>query len=172
MKRILKILGGLLLLLMIVFFATGLVVKETTYQVSVTIDKPVEEVFKVFNNQSKLKDWIPSVKVFEPIEEKEGKVGSTYRMVVDNQGKDFEMTERITVFEENKRVGLEFDAQGMFKTDDIIFTSSGTSTTITNNASCRGTTYLTKCMFPYFKSAFIKTDQASLDNFKTMVEKS
>lgn len=170
MKRILRILGGLLLLLAIIFFVTGLIVKETTYQVSTTINKPIEEVFKVFNDQSKLKEWIPAVKVFEPIEEKEGMVGSTYRMVVDNKGTDFEMKETVTAFEENKRVGLEFAAQGMLKTDDIVFTSDGTSTTITNNASCKGTTYLTKCMFPYLKGAFIKTDKASLDNFKNMIE--
>ena len=171
MKRILKLLGGLILLLLIVFFATGLVVKETKYQVSTTINKPVEEVFEVFNDQSKLREWIPSVKTFEAIEEKEGKVGSTYRMVVDNQGEDFEMIERITAYEENKRVGLEFDAQGMLKTDEIVFTSEGTSTTITNNASSKGTDYFHKCLLPYFKSAMIKTDQSSLDNFKAMMEK-
>ncbi len=139
---------------------------------STTVNKPVDEVFKVFNDQSKLKEWIPSVKLIEPIEEKEGKVGSTYKMVVDNQGKDFEMIEKITAFEENKRVGLEFDAQGMLKIDDVVFTSDGTSTMITNNAIAKGTDYFHKCLFPYFKSAMIKTDQASLDNFKKMIEKS
>jgi len=172
MKRILKLFGGLLLLLVIIFFATGLVVKETTYEVSTTIDKPVEEVFTLFNDQKRLNEWITSIKSFEPIEEKEGKVGSSYKMVVtDPNGNDFEMVERVTAFEENKRVGLEFDAESMLKIDDIYFTSDGNSTTITNKATCKGTTYMAKCMFPYFKSMFRKTDQQSLDNFKAFIEK-
>lgn len=172
MKRIFKILGSLLLLVMIIFFATGLIVEETTYTVSTTIDKPVEEVFMAFNDHKNLQKWITSIKSFEPIDEKEGKVGSMYKIIVtDAKGNDFEMVEKVTAFEENKRVSLEFDAQSMLKTDDIVFTTDGSTTTITNNASCRGTDYMAKCMFPYFKNMFIKTDQESLDNFKKFIEK-
>jgi len=155
----------------LIFLATGLVVKETTYEVSTTINKPVEEVFTAFNDHTKIKEWIPTVKSFDAIEEKEGKVGSTYKMIVDENGKDFEMKETITAFEVNKKVGLEFDVKGMLKTDAIIFTSDGDKTTITNRSICKGTNYLLKCTFPYFKSVFKSTDQKYLDNFKKHIEK-
>ena len=171
MKRILKIVGSLLLLLLVVFLLTGLVVKETNYKASVTIKKPVEEVFTTFNDAAKLKEWMTSIKSFEAIDEKEGKVGSTYKIIVlDANGNDFEMKEKVIAFEPNKRVALEFDAQSMFKIDDIQFTSNGGSTTITNNATCKGTSYLYKCMFPYFKGMFQKLDQENLDKFKKYIE--
>ena len=171
MKKILKIIIAALLLLLIVFLLTGLVVKETKYEVSTTVNKPLIETFTAFNNHKELQKWIPSIKSFEPIEEKKGMVGSTYKMIViDANGNDFEMIETITAFEENERIALEFDAQGMLKTDDIIFISNGNNTTITNKATCIGTTYLLKCTFPFMKTMFKKSDQESLDSFKIYVE--
>ena len=172
MKKILKVISILLGLLVLVFFATGLVVKETNYEVSTTIDKPVEEVFKAFNDHSNLSEWVTSIKSFTPIEEKEGMVGSRYKIIVDDgSGNDFEMTETITEFVENEKIGLEFDAQSMLKIDNIRFETKDNATVITNNATCKGTSYFYKCLFPYFKGMFIKTDQTSLDNFKEYINK-
>lgn len=171
MRKTLKIIIGLLLLLLIVFLSTGLVVKETKYEVSTIVQKQVEQVFEAFNDEAALKEWIPSIKSFEPINEVEGRVGSTYKMVViDANGNDFEMIETVTAFEDNNRIGFEFNAQGMLKIDDITFSSNGNSTTITNKATCRGTTYLLRCTFPFMKSMFKKSDQESLDSFKKYVE--
>ena len=103
MKKILKIVMGLLLLLLIIFFSTGLVIKETNYEVSITVNKSIEKVFNAFNNHTELQKWIPSVKSFEPVNEVEGKVGSTYKMVVvDANGNDFEMIETVIAFERIK----------------------------------------------------------------------
>lgn len=171
MKKIIKIPLIVIGIIALIFFATGLIVDETTYEVSTTVNKPVEEVFAAFNDHTILQEWIPSVKSFKAIEEKEGKVGSRYKLIVDDNGKDFEMTETVTAFEVNKNVTLEFDAQGMYKTDAFTFASDGDNTTITNRSICKGTNYLLKCTFPYFKSVFKSTDQGALDNFKKYIEK-
>ena len=171
MNKFLKIVVSVLVILAIVFLATGIFIKETTYTVSTSINKPIEEVFKTFNDNTVITEWIPSVKSFEVIDEMEGKIGSTYKLIVDDKGNNFEMVETITEFIENKKVGLQFDAQGMLKSDLINFTSEGDITIITNEAVCKGTTFLLKCTFPYFKSIFKKADQENLDNFKTYIEK-
>ena len=171
MKKILKIVLGIIGVVAVIFLATGLIVKETTYEVSTTIDKPIEQVFTAFNDHTKLQEWIPNIKSFDPIDEKERKVGSTYKMIVDEKGKNFEMKETIIEYVKNEKIGLEFDAQGMFKTDAITFVSEGNKTIITNRSICKGTTYLLKCTFPYFKSMFKSTDQTYLENFKAFVEK-
>ncbi len=84
---------------------------------------------------------------------------------------NMEMIETITAWEPNKWVAMDFEAGEMYKTDDIHFSYDGSSTTINNNATCRGTSYITKCMFPYFKGMFKKIDREMLEDFKKMAEK-
>ena len=57
MKTI-KIILGIITALVLMFFATGLLVKETTYTASVTINESLDTVFDTFNNRKNIKSWI------------------------------------------------------------------------------------------------------------------
>ena len=170
MKTI-KIILGIITAITLVFFATGLFVKETNYTAEVSVNKPIEEVFVTFNKQENLKNWIPEIKSFEVINETIGKTGSTYKMVVENQGQEIAMTEKVLAYVPNEKVTIFFDAENMLKTDDYVFTSNGNKTTITLNSSCKSDSYIMACLFPYFKGTFKKQDQGYLNNFKEFVEK-
>ena len=128
-----KIILGIITALTIVFFATGLFVKETNYTAQVSVNKSIEEVFKTFNNQENLKNWIPEIKSFDVITENPGRTGSTYKMVVENQGQEITMTEKIMAYVPNEKVTIFFDAENMLKTDDYIFTEENGKTIVTLN---------------------------------------
>lgn len=165
-----KIILGIITALTLVFFATGLFVKETNYTAQVSVNKSVEEVFETFNNQKNLKNWIPELKSFEAINENPGKTGSTYKMVVENQGQEITMTEKIMAYVPNEKVTIFFDAENMLKTDDYVFTENNGKTTVTLNSSCQSDSYIMACLFPYFKGTFQAQDQSYLDNFKEFIE--
>jgi uncharacterized protein YndB with AHSA1/START domain len=154
-----------------VFFSTGLIVKETTYTTQVEINKPIEEVFTMFNNTKNLKEWIPELKSIDTLEAKPGKVGSTYKMVVENNGEEVILQEKILAYVPNEKVTLFYNAGDMLKTDDYNFITVDGKTRITNNSSCKSSKYLLSCLFPYFKSTFKKQDQGYLNNLKTFIEK-
>ena len=116
-----KVILGIVTVLVIIFFSTGLIIKETTYQVKTTVNKPVAEVFSLFNDQSKLKEWMPEVQLIEPITIKPGIVGSEYFMTVTNNGQTKKMKEKVLAYIENKKVTLYFDTDDMLKTDDFTF---------------------------------------------------
>lgn len=166
-----KIILGIVTLLVVVFFSTGLLVKETTYQVKIEIDKPLKKVFSVFNNQELMKEWLTDVKSIAPINVKPGIVGSEYKMIVENQGKEMVMNEKVLAFVPNKKVTLFFDAEDMLKTDEYNFSFSDGKTTIVKDVICKSDSYLMSCLFPYFKGMFTEMDQKYLDNFKTYIEK-
>lgn len=168
--KILKIIGGILALLFLIFLLAGLVVPRVTYQTNITVDKPLTETFTLFNDIDQLDKWIPEVKKIEVIKETPDKVGSQYKMTVVNEGNEVEMTETVTGYEENKLVSLEFDAGSMHKTDTYHFTSDGTTTTISADHVCEGTNYMMKCVFAFFKGMFRNIDQTYLDNFKKVAE--
>ena len=170
MKTI-KIILGIISAFVFVFFLTGIIVKETTYTAQVSVNKSISTVFKTFNNSENIKNWIPEVKSFEIVNNNPGKTGSVYKIILDNQGQEITMTEKVIAYVENEKVTLFFDAEGMLKRDDYIFTEKDGVTTITLNASCQSDSYIMACVFPYFKGTFQEQDQSYLNNFKAFVEK-
>jgi len=170
MKAI-KIILGIVTVLMVVFFSTGLLVKETTYQVSIEINKPISEVFTVFNDQEQMKIWLPEVKSIEPINVNPGIVGSEYKMTVENNGQIVVMTEKVMAYVPNKKVTLFFDADDMLKTDDYNFSEVNGGTLIVKDVVCKSDSYIMSCMFPYFKGTFSAIDQKYLNDFKAYIEK-
>jgi uncharacterized membrane protein len=170
MKTI-KIILGIITAIVVVFLATGLIIKETSYVTQVSVNKPVEVVFETFNNSENIKNWIPEVKSFDVVNENIGKTGSVYKMVVENQGQEIVMTQKIIAFVKNEKVTLFFDAENMLKRDDYVFVEKNGTTTITLNSSCQSESYLMACMFPFFKGTFQEQDQTYLNNFKAFAEK-
>lgn len=170
MKTI-KIILILISVLVVGFFMTGLLVKETNYTAEVSIQKSVDEVFTIFNNSENIKNWIPEIKSFDVLNQNPGKTGSIYKIVVENQGEEITMTEKVLAYVENEKVTLFFDAENMLKTDDYIFTETDGITTVTLNSSCQSESFLMACMFPYFKGTFQEQDQTYLNNFKEFTEK-
>ena len=169
MKTI-KIILGIISAFVLIFFMTGLLIKETSYTAKVSLNKPINAVFTVFSTSENIKNWIPEVKSFEVLKDNPGKIGSVYKIVIENQGQEITMTEKVLAFVENEKVTLFFDAENMLKTADYIFTGKDGTTTITLNSSCQSESFLMACMFPYFKGTFKKQDQMYLNNFKTFVE--
>ncbi|MDT7832969.1 SRPBCC family protein [Flavobacteriaceae bacterium S356] len=171
MKAI-KVILGIIIALTVVFFATGLLIKEVNYEAKVEVNKPLNEVFAMFNDNNNLKQWIPELKSIVALDKKIGVTGSRYRMIVtDGNGNDIIMEEKVLAYIENEKVTLFFDAQGMLKTDDYTFTSDGSKTIITNRSTCKSDSYIFGCMMPYFKGTFKEIDQGYLNNFKAFAEK-
>ena len=126
---------------------------------------------KTFSNSENIKKWIPEIKSFEVINENIGKTGSSYKIVIENQGQDIEMTQRVIAYVKNEKLTLYFDAENMLKRDNYIFKEKNGNTVISVNTSCQSESYLMACMFPYFKGTFKEQDQAYLNDFKVFVEK-
>ncbi|WGH75931.1 SRPBCC family protein [Tenacibaculum tangerinum] len=169
MKAI-KIILGIITALILAFFLTGLVVQEVVYTNEVIVNKPVPEVFEDFQNVSLMKKWMPDLESIETIEELPNKLGSTYKVVVENKGKPITMTQKILEYEHNERIALGYDAENMLKTDDYVFTAEGNNTKILQTSICTSESYVMSCLFPYFKGALKKMSQQYLDQFKKVSE--
>lgn len=170
MKTI-KIIIGIISLISIIFFATGLVVKETNYASEITVNTSVETVFKAFTKQGNSKNWIPELKSIEILEEKLGKTGSTYTMIIDNQEQEIIVTKKIMAFVPNEKATYFFDAENLLRTNDYIFSEEKGITTIQLKASCKSKSYIMGCMLPFFKGVLTRQDESHLNNFKNFIEK-
>ena len=165
-KFILGIISGLTL----IFFTTGLFVKETNYTTIVEVNKPLENVFETFNQIEDIKNWIPEVKTVNVITKSLGKTGSIYKIVIDANDQEITMTQKIVAYVPNEKVTVFYDAENMLKTNDYIFEEKNGVSKITLNSTCRSDSYIMACMFPYFKGTFKEQDQSYLNNFKSYIE--
>lgn len=166
-----KVIVTILVILSILFLGTGLVIKENKYSSEITVNKPLSETFKLFNDQETISQWIPEIQKFEAIEEKPGMVGSEYRITMDNDGEVVTMKEKVLAYVEDQKVTLYFDAEQVLKTDDYTFIADGEATKIQLDVTFQAESYILSCMFPYFKGAFKSVDDKYLNNFKAFAEK-
>jgi hypothetical protein len=169
MKTI-KVILIIISIVVVAFLATGLLVQQTNYSATVSIDKPIDEVFSNFMQIDSVKNWIPDIKSVKPVNINPGITGSVYDVVVLNQGQEIAMTEKIMAYVLNEKVTLFYDAENMLKKDDYLFSEENGITTITLNAACQSESFIMACMFPYFRATFQAQDQSYLNNFKTFLE--
>lgn len=166
-----KITLGIIIVLSIIFFGTGLIVKETKYTSEVEVDNSINEVFAMFEDTETLKQWLPEVKSIEPINETPQKLGSTYKMIVENQGQEIEMIEKIIAYVPNEKMTFHFTSDGMIKTDDYNFSVQGGKTKIVQNSTIKSNSYMLACVFPWMKSKLKNLSQDYMNRFKELVEK-
>ena len=168
--KIIKVILIIISTLVVAFLATGLLVQQTNYSATVSINKPVDEVFNDFMQIDSVKNWIPDIKSVKPVNINPGITGSVYDVVVLNQGQEIAMTEKIMAYVLNEKVTLFYDAENMLKKDDYLFSEENGITTITLNAACQSESFIMACMFPYFRGTFQAQDQSYLNNFKKFLE--
>ena len=169
MKTI-KVILIIISIVVVAFLATGLLVQQTNYSATVSINKSVDEVFSNFMQIDSVKNWIPDIKSVKPVNINPGITGSVYDVVVLNQGQEIVMTEKIMAYVLNEKVTLFYDAENMLKKDDYLFSEENGITTITLNAACQSESFIMACMFPYFRGTFQAQDQSYLNNFKKFLE--
>jgi uncharacterized membrane protein len=168
--RFLKVFGLIVLLLFIGFLAIGLFSGDQEYETEIEINKPVSEVFYWFNNHESLSKWIPEVESFEPIKETSNKIGSEYKMLVNNEGKLMEIYETLTAFKENEQIEMEFVAGWMTKYNHFTFEETNMGTLLKAKYRVKGNNIFAKSMFAFFTKMFKQIDETNLSRFKEFTE--
>lgn len=83
---------------------------------SVDINAPADKVFYWMDDSQRLMQWMDGVVENEDLEVTPDKVGSTFRQVYDENGKQMEGHGKVTEYKENKRLRVAID-YGMFELD-------------------------------------------------------
>lgn len=102
------------------------------------IDAPVATVFLWLEDNDRLKKWVPNIIEDEPLIETPEKVGSKFRQVFLENGREMEMIGEITEFSENERLrvyitGKMFDLD----VDYILKPFSDTQTELTQDSDIK-----------------------------------
>ena len=165
-----KIVITFLIILTVLFFGTGLIIKESSYTSKIIINEPLEKTFSTFTDLSAKTQWNPEYNAIEVIELKPGITGSIYNIKVLHNNQITIIREKVLAYVKNEKITLFIDKDGVVERDDYTFSSDGSQTVINLSSSYQAKSYLLSCVLPFYKFKFKKIDEVFLNNFKRFLE--
>lgn len=171
MKKLLKILLGILAVLLIAMFLIG---EKYHYEKSIVINAPAEKVYAHINSMKAFNDWNPWMKLDPNLKSTfsgvSGQIGDKHCW--QSAKKDVgNGCQEITALVPNQKQStkMAFEGQGE-ATSDIILTPEGNGTKVTWNldATMEYPSNLMKPMMDYWMK---KSYEEGLNNLKTLSEK-
>lgn len=170
-KKVLLVLVVAIILLAAVFFIIGILNPSYAYQTSVEVNKPRDQVWKLFTDESKAGEWLEGFKGFETVSGAPGKEGSVFRLTITKDGQDFIMTETMTTIRPPEHYAFTLENDVLSNVVDFRFAESGGKTTITSDENVTGKNLFWKSLFFWFRSTFKNGSQENLNNLKRYIEK-
>lgn len=173
--KILKYIVITILVIVAAFFLLGMVKSSVSYGHEITVNKPVYEAWSIAQDESKFDQWLTGFKSIELLSGEKGKVGSTYKVVVNpGQGQpEFVMTETIVSIKENDHIEFHFDSEMMDFHQKMIFTAEGDQSKIRTESRVEGKGMMMKSMFALMEmtsGAFQAQEEINIENLKKVVE--
>jgi hypothetical protein len=141
------------------------------FKLELTINKPLTEVWKAFDNIENMRKWQPTLIKFEPASGIPGQPGAVSKLTYEEGGREFTLIEKIIHRDEPN----SFD--GVYENnfaDNIIrnkFIELGQHQTVwAMETEFRFKTLIMKLMGPLMKKNFVARTQKDMERFKEMVE--
>ena len=141
------------------------------FKLELTINKPLSEVWKAFDNIENLKKWQPTLVKFEPVSGIPGQPGALSKLTYEEGGREFTLIEKIIHRDEPN----SFD--GVYENnfaDNIIrnkFIELGEHQTVwAMETEFKFKTLIMKLMGPLMKKNFAARTQKDMERFKEMAE--
>ncbi|MEO5569360.1 MAG: SRPBCC family protein [Bacteroidia bacterium] len=172
MKKFLKYFVIVIVLIVVIFFSLGLLFRSHQYTISTTVNAPVEKTFAIFNDTTKLHEWLTGFKYMENIRGKPNEVGSKWKVVFVDHGKEISMNETVTAFKQDELVSFNIANDFMKSKNEIRFIPKGNSTEIIAKVSYRGTHIIQKSILTLFSGSVKKQQEESYILLKQLVERS
>jgi len=93
------------------------------YITEITINKPIDEVMKLFKNPEHLKFWQRGLKSTKLLKGESGKLGAKRKLHLNLEGRDIEMIETITKCELPKHWHARYTSEGLVSYQENYFES-------------------------------------------------
>ncbi|RMI19684.1 MAG: hypothetical protein D6681_02775 [Calditrichaeota bacterium] len=171
MKKFLRYPLIVLAVLIVGFLLIGVFVPEFSYENRLVINAPVEKAFAVFIDTSYTRRWLSGFKRFEHIQGEPLQPGSKWRLIIEEQGEVFELTEEMTDYRENERFAFVLEADVLTSEVTIRFQPlDSTRCEMIATTRVRGKGMLWKSLLPLFKSGMQSHAQRDYEKLKGLME--
>lgn len=169
--RILKWLGGILVVLILVFLGVGIITPNFSYENKVTVKAPVERAYSVFVDESNVNKWMPTLRKIENVSGAPLEVGSKWKLIFDEEGETIEVLEEMTAIDTNERFAFNLDTEPFLGTVDIRFTAiDSTTSEIKATTTVDGKNMIWKSVMALSKTMMETRSQEQYEMLKKVIE--
>lgn len=168
--KILKYLLGLILILVLIFFAKGMLTPTVSYQNEVEVTKSAKEAWAVMSDEVNLPKWIEGFKRSELVSGEVNTVGAVSNVYVEENGQEMMMTETVTGIKLYEQLAMTFSMDFMDMDYEILFKESNGKTTITSSSETKGNGIFAKSIISFMPSSMKEQEQKNLNSLKKLIE--
>ncbi|MEK6615242.1 MAG: SRPBCC family protein [Bacteroidota bacterium] len=161
-----------ILVLAIIFFSAGIIFPIISYESKVTVKKPVEQSFRVFTDVFTFSEWIPRFITIKWLSGKQNEIGSKWEMTIEQEGKEYRMTETLIAFKENELFAFKLENDMLTNDVEIRFANKGETSEIISSNHITGKNIFWKSLFVFSPSYFKQQSKEMYDTLKKVIEKS
>lgn len=170
--KILKLVVSLAVGLVVAFALVGFFVSEVETTSSVDIAAPVDQVWAVYTDESRMGDWIEGFVSIEHISGAPLEVGSRWRLVfTDPGGDEIEMIEEVTAVDPMQRFAIILESDDVYVESDTRFLSDGAGgSRIESTSRMRGKNWIHRSLLALFRGFAQGQQDENFDRLRQLIE--
>ena len=172
MKKALKYIGIGALVAISSFFILGLIHPTGEYTNTTIVNAPLEKTFDIFNDTTRMREWMPGMVSMENISGGANEVGSKWKTTFRDGERDIVMTETVTAFKTNELFAFNLSNEVMNSDNEIRFTAKGNTTEIKAHCKYKGSNMFWRSMFVFFEGSMQQQQQEMYALLKKVIEES
>ncbi|MDH3492273.1 MAG: SRPBCC family protein [Acidobacteriota bacterium] len=168
-----KILLGLVLLFVlavIAFFTPGVFSGDLENETRVVVEKPRQDVWEKFRDESKMGEWLEGFKSIKIIEGEPQTVGSKHRITFENDGQEIEMIQTMTKFDKGEGFAFNLANDVMYSDIDVRLVDKGLVTEVIQKEKYHGQNVFWHSLFYWLKSTMAENSLRNMNSFKKYAE--
>jgi carbon monoxide dehydrogenase subunit G len=167
--KVLKIILIAILVLIVLFFLTGVFVPTVTYNNSALVKASPEKCWGVLHDTSRMSRWMEGFKSLKLQSGRHMEAGSTYQIIIE-QGERMVMQEKLKEIRENEFVAFELTNDMLKSEFSYTLEPAEGGTQITTQYEVTAKNLLWKSVFALSKSYFKESDKKMLEGLKETIE--
>jgi uncharacterized membrane protein len=169
--RIFKYVAMVLVALLVIFFAIGLFNPEVKYSNKIVINASPAKSYSVFMDTTRMKEWMPGYSSFTLLEGKAMEKGSKWKLVLLQDGQEYEMNETITTLIPDVQYSFDLENAVLRNSIDMYFIAKAGQTELVSNNKVRGNNIMWRSLFILFKPKLHEQSQLMYEELKKTIEK-
>ena len=143
------------------------------YSLSIEVDRPIEDAWEVYMDESRMREWLTGYRSMELIEGEPLTVGSKHRILFEDRGRDLVLEETVTAIDPPREFAFDLEHEIMSSSMRITLESIGPDRTrLVSTTETRSPKLLWKIILPFMTPQMRKRNRGDLEMLKAMIEAS